>query len=119
MARLWITRLTKFETQVIAPSSRHAWFHTPWIVERDDPTHVTYNLSREPTEVDDGDAEVLRVEMEEGNGNFEGVMEDKVMDDILLPLPNNEDEKQQVISNIWIVRNCLENPILQSWKLCR
>lgn len=37
--------------------------------------------------VEDGDAEVLRVEMKEGNGNFEGVM-----NDILLFLPIIEDD---------------------------
>ena len=93
-------RLTKFETQVVAPSSRQAWFHTPWTVERANPTHLAYNPSSKPTEVDDGDVEVLRVEMEEGNGNFEGVMEDKVVEEIVLPLPIIEDETQHVISNM-------------------
>ena len=60
--KLWIkawickfdTRITKFETQVVAPFSWQAWFHTPWTVERANPTHLAYNLSGKPTIVDDG-----------------------------------------------------------------
>ena len=51
-------------------------------------------------EVDDGDAEVLRVEMEERNGYPKGVMEDKVMEEVVLPLPIIENETQHVISNM-------------------
>ena len=36
-----------------------------------------YKPSSKPTEVDDGNVEVLRVEMEEGNGNSEGCLKDK------------------------------------------
>ena len=64
--------------------------------------------------VEDGDAEVLRVEMKEGNGNFEGVM-----NGILLFLPIIEDDNGMLFQICWIVRNYLENPILQLWKLCR
>ena len=42
--------------------------------------------------MDDGDAVVLRVEMKEGNGNFEGIMEDKVVKEIVLPLPSIKEE---------------------------
>lgn len=52
------TRLTKFETQVEAPSSWQAWFHTMLTIERANPTHMAYNLSGMPTNVDDGDVEV-------------------------------------------------------------
>ena len=48
--------------------------------------------------VDDGDVEVLRVEMKERNGTFEGVLEDEVMEEIVLPLPIIEDETQHFIS---------------------
>ena len=37
-----IQRLTKFETQVASPSSRQAWFHTPWIVEIANPCYLAY-----------------------------------------------------------------------------
>ena len=43
-------------------------------------------------EVDDGDDKVLRVEIEEGNGNLEGVLEDEVVEEIVFPLPIIEDE---------------------------
>ena len=38
--------------------------------------------------------------MEEGNGNSDGVLEDDIMEEIVLPLPIIEDETQHVISNI-------------------
>jgi hypothetical protein len=60
---------------------------TLWIVERTYPTPLAYNPSSKPTMVDDGDAKVLRVDMEEGNENFEGILEDKVMEEIVLPPP--------------------------------
>ena len=69
------TRLTKFETQVTTPSSRQAWFHIVLNVERDGPTHLAYKLSSMPTEMDDGNVEVFRPDMEEGNRNSKGVME--------------------------------------------
>ena len=81
------TRLTKFKTHVVAPSSWQAWFHTSWTIERADPTHLAYNPSNKLMKVEDGNAEVLRVEMKEGNGNFEGVM-----NDILFFLPIIEDD---------------------------
>jgi hypothetical protein len=42
--------------------------------------------------VDNGDAKVLMVEMEEGNGNSESVLDDEVEEKIVLPLPIIEDE---------------------------
>ena len=36
--------------------------------------------------MDDGDVEVLRAKMEEGNGNSEGVLEDEIVE-IVFPLP--------------------------------
>ena len=42
---------------------------------------------------------VLMLE-EEGNGNPEGVMENKVVEEIVLPLPISEDETQHDISNM-------------------
>lgn len=62
-----------------------------WIVERADPTHLGYNPSNKPTEVDDGDAKVLKVEMEDGNGNSEDVLEGKLVKETKLPLPIIED----------------------------
>ena len=38
-------------------------------------------------EVDDGSVEVLRAEMEEENGNFKGVIENEVGEEIVIPLP--------------------------------
>ena len=65
-----------------------------------DAIHLVNKLGNNPTEVDDGNVEVLRVKMEEGNGNFEGFLEDKVVEEIVLPLPVFEDETRQVISNM-------------------
>ena len=93
-------KLTKFETQVATPSSQQAWFHTPWTIERADPTHLMYKLSSKPTEVDDGNVEVLRVEMDEGNGNLKGVLQNKFVKEIVLPLPIIGDETQHIISNM-------------------
>ena len=90
----------KFETQVATPTSRQAWFYTQWTVERADPTHLALKVSSKIMEVDDGDAEVLRVEKEERNGYPKGVMEDKVMEEVVLPLPIIENETQHVISNM-------------------
>ena len=53
-----------------------------------------------PMDVDDGVVEVLRVETKAGNENFEGVLKDKVMEDILLPLPIIEDKKRHDYSNM-------------------
>jgi hypothetical protein len=63
-------RLTKFATQIVVPSSKQAWFHTQWNVERTNPTHLVYKLSSKAMEVDDGDVEVLRAEMEEREWKF-------------------------------------------------
>ena len=38
--------------------------------------------------------------MKEGNGNFEGIMEDKVVKEIVLPLPNIKEETWHVIYNM-------------------
>ena len=51
-------------------------------------------------EVDDGDDKVLRAEIEEGNGNLEGVLEDEVVEEIVFPLPIIEDETWPIISNM-------------------
>ena len=106
--------LTKFETQAVAPSSMQTWYHTLWTLEQTKLTHQEYKLSSMPMKVDDGDAKILRVEMEEGIGNSKGVLEDKVMEEIVLPLPTIEDETRHDISNMLIVRKCLENLVLQS-----
>jgi hypothetical protein len=58
-----------------------------WTIEKGNPIHLVYNLSRKPTKVDDGDAKVSRAKMEEGNRNSGGVMEDKVVEEVVLPLP--------------------------------
>ena len=50
--------------------------------------------------MDDGDAKVSRDEMEKGNQDCEGLMEDKVVEEVVLPLPITEDESQHVISNM-------------------
>ena len=71
---------------------KHAWLHAPWTIERANTTHLGYNPSSKPTTVDNGDAKVLMVEMEEGNGNSESVLDDEVEEKIVLPLPIIEDE---------------------------
>ena len=48
-------------------------------------------------EVDDGNAKVLRVEMKEKKGNYEGVMEDKVMEVIVFLLPIIDDEIRWIL----------------------
>lgn len=54
--------------------------------------------------MDDGDAKTLRarlrVEMEEINENFEGIMEDKVVAEIMLPLSIIDDVTRHVITNM-------------------
>jgi hypothetical protein len=42
----------------------------------------------------------LRFEIEEGNEIYEGVLEDKVMEEIVFPLPIIEDETLHLISNM-------------------
>ena len=50
--------------------------------------------------MDDGHVEVLRVEIEERNENYEGSLEDEVIEEFVLPLPIIEDKTQHVISNM-------------------
>ena len=50
--------------------------------------------------MDNDDAKVLMVEMEEGNENFEGVLDDEVEEKIVLLLPIIEDETRHVTSNM-------------------
>ena len=69
-------------------------------VQRTDPTHLAYNPSSKPISVCDGDVEVLKVEMDRGNGNYEDILEDEAVEEIVLPLPIIKDETQQVTSNM-------------------
>lgn len=62
--------------------------------------------------IDGGDAQILRVEMEEGNGNCKGMLVDKVVEEIVLyPLLMMKHDMLFLIC--WIVRKGLENQVLQ------
>ena len=56
---------------------------------------------------------------EEGNGNPEGVMENKVVEEIVLPLPISEDETQHDISNMLYYEELLGGSKTAIMKLCR
>lgn len=51
-----------------------------------------YNMSSKPTKVDGDDDVVSRVEIEEGNGNFEGNTKGEIVEEFVLPLSIFEDE---------------------------
>ena len=58
-----------------------------WAIERANPTHVVYKTSSKPTEVDDLDVEILRAKMEKRDENSKGLLEDRVVEEIVLPPP--------------------------------
>lgn len=60
--------------------------------------------------MDDGDAEVLKVEKEDGDGNYEDVLRDESVEEIELLLPIIEDETRQVISNMLDCEEVFEEP---------
>ena len=53
----------------MAPSSqctaeKKTWFYTPWLLEKSDPKHMSFTPGEKPIQGEDGDAEVLRSELE-------------------------------------------------------
>lgn len=54
-------------------------------------------MSSKSMEVNDGHAQVLSVEMEEGSGIFEIATKDEVVEEILLPLSAYENETWHVL----------------------
>ena len=62
------TRLTMFETQSHSPFFTTSMDPHSMHSRKDDSTHLMYNASRKPMEVDDGDVEDLRAETRGGGG---------------------------------------------------
>lgn len=73
----------------MAPSpqcTNKRWFLTPWLIETSDPLSFAYSPGKSPVRGEDGDAEVLRADLEAG------VLADVIVDSSCNPAPDSEEE---------------------------
>ena len=94
-----------------SPLFTTTWFHTPWTVQRTISTHLAYKTSNKPTKVDDS---ILRAEME----TLRVLRRTKTRRRLCFLYPLLRMICDMLFRKCWIVSECLENTICQSWKSC-